>query len=195
MFWKQLWKQQEHRFPIIKPVLCWVWVGFVFLLVCYFAWVFFEICTRHTMSNAKVNSSSDFRLAFDLSAALRLPSAACAIPKGPRGCLALHTPANNSQGLSLAEQTRARSWLSQMFPLKRLCSADVFIHRMGPPCAIFFSPVRRKPKPSDPQGSSVSPSLHSSSSWHSHFLGIDTGALPAAGGAWTSQCGDFWTLL
>lgn len=91
------------------------------------------------MSNVKVNSSSDFSLAFDLSAALRLSWALpVPSPKAQRGCLVLHTPGNNSQWLLLAKQTRAKSWLSQIFSLNRLCTGYVFIHKMVPPCAIFF---------------------------------------------------------
>lgn len=72
------------------------------------------------MSNVKVNSSSDFSLAFDLSAALRLWVPPVPSPWAGRGCLALHTPGKNSRQLLLAEQTRAKGWLSQIFPLKRL---------------------------------------------------------------------------
>lgn len=142
------------------------------------------------MSNVKVNSSSDFSLAFDLSAALRLSWALpVPSPKAQRGCLVLHTPGNNSQWLLPAKQTRAKSWLSQIFPLNRLCSGYVFIHKMVPPCVIFFSPVMliwgKKPKMSDKQGSSVPPCT-ASSFWHITFSG---GLRQQAGGDWISVWG------
>lgn len=142
------------------------------------------------MSNVKVNSSSDFSLAFDLSAALRLSWALpVPSPKPQRGCLVLHTPGNNSQWLLLAKQTRAKSWLSQIFSLNRLCTGYVFIHKMVPPCAIFFFTCDahvRKETQNEWQARQLSPSLHSFLLLTHHIFG---GLRQQAGGDWISVWG------
>lgn len=128
------------------------------------------------MSNVKVNSSSDFSLAFDLSAALRLSlallSTACTIPKGRcRGCLVLHTLGNNSQWLLWQNKPGPRVDSPKYF-LWRNCSTYVFTHEMVPPCAIFFFHLWCSCQEENPKSVTTKAAqslLYSFSFWHITF--------------------------
>lgn len=133
------------------------------------------------MSNVKVNSSSDFSLAFDLSAALRVSSAACAIPKGPeRMSGSAHTWQQQPVALSGRTNQGQELTLPNIYFKETVLHICVYEGQDGPSlCHFFFLPVilisRRKPKINDSQGSSVPPGTASPFDT-SHFLGAWDGS-------------------